>query len=424
MSMEKGVDKKTIILFLSLVLLFYSSPSLSGQMQGNVTPIAKNTTVSLKIRESMQDCLFFTTCPDSVVKGSLYIFETANWNCGNQEFNGTTHLKIVDSSGQVLVRTSSNVSLSRLEISYLQAYFSSELLGTYYAMASTSYHNKTIAVNCTFQVIEKKPSRGGKEIPAPAPAPKIISLEPILPRKALNVTQTGTLAVKVGVENTGSELFNLTVEPQPGRGWNKTKAYVSSIEPNETIYRTISVTPSQKIAPSTYVVPVGIIRKGEVVERGFFIVEVRKKPLLVKDLEIVEYPANITLFQGEKKNVSTFIKNTGNITLHNVSLSIENEKDCILPSKLPGGVRLGVGKTKEFSFEVIARKVIDVCNASLIASSQEARSIRTMRLEIREKLLFPLRPLNLFYRAIIRALFLVVESLPLPAELPYPFVFS
>jgi hypothetical protein len=404
-------------IFYTLFILLITStflPALAlAQNESNVSNASEKIPLPFEVSVApfQMVCLFFLSCPSFVPQNELIIIQTVNVNCGNQPINATTSLRIENSTGTIMKEKSENISLNAsLEERPFSMYFSTYVPnGTYIAIAETNFSNVSVRVNRTFDIV-KAAWNLTQRITIWTPARRIVRMEITPPRIRLNVSRGNTLLVPIEVRNTGTVVLkNVSIDPTVPAGWNKTIAYIGSLPLNQTVTRNIGITPGIDVRPASYLVLVEGKYNGETLDTDFFTIRVIREGN--GSISIEEYPVIFEVEQETAKNFSVLVKNTGNMSLHDVTLQLENEERCIFPYNFPIKEELGVGETTYISSEIIPKSVITTCNATVIVISDEgAVSTATIIIKVRRRMGFPAT--------------LILEAMKFVTENPILVIFS
>ena len=377
------VEKKIFFVIIELIISF---SIVFGQEKGEFvnTSEAVQVPINITVVPKQMVCLFFVSAPSFVPKNEIVIFHTVNVNCGNMPVNGTTLIRIVNSTGYVFKERSRKFFLNKsLERLPFNLFFSATVPnGTYTVVAKTHFNNTTISINRTFDVVTAAWNLT-QRIPIYTPLKIIEALKIHTPEEELNASRGNTLLVPLRIENMGTvDLLNVKIVPVVPTGWNATPAYINKLPFNGNITRNVGVTPGKDVLLTSHLILVEAIYKNKTLDRDFFIVRVRAKKGV--EMSIDEYPVVFDVMQGNAKNFSIIIRNTGNVTLHNLKVKLENEKECLFPYRFPVYPELDPKKTAVISAEVVGKNVVRSCKVSLILSSEEGAT-KTVIVTVRVK---------------------------------------
>lgn len=407
--------RKIFLLFMVLAVLALSSSALAqnetvfpGYNVSKQTPLPINVSVA----SSKRVCLFFISAPSFVPQDEMVFFYTVNMNCGNQPIDGTTSIEVRNSTGSLMNHESKEIFMNNsLERRPFNMFWSASVPnGTYKVTAETSFGNQSINRTKTFDVL-KAARNLTRRVTVWTPRRRVIRLDISLPERKMNVSRGNTLLAPVKVTNKGTiTLKNVSIAPTVPSGWNSTPAYIQSLKYNQTVSRNIGLKPSKKVRPARYMVLLEGIYRNDTLDRDYLIVSVRRAGK--KNLKLEEFPITFEARQRTPKNYSALVRNTGNLSLHDVTIKFENEEDCLYPVDFPEKEELKPDESTTLTTELTPRNVIRTCNVTVIATSKEkaiATGISTIN--VRRRMGFPATLLNQLINFVTKHPLLVIMAI-------------
>ncbi len=213
------------------------------------------------------------------------------------------------------------------------------------------------------------PSPTPEPLPTPLPGPIEINIYPVEPE--ISGMQEQTTPVLFEIENLGSSTASdITLEPIVGEEWGFESAQIDTIDSGEKLNRTLFITPTYKVEPSTYAIPVQALdSSGNVLDLAYFWFEVLPGEFLAK-IKILESPGEITLESDSVGEIPIMIKNVGVKPLTKISAKLENIENCIVNITSPE-LKLDSEEEANFNLKVRTRTGPKTCNAMLIIESKE-----------------------------------------------------
>ncbi|MDY6773935.1 MAG: NEW3 domain-containing protein, partial [Candidatus Nanohaloarchaea archaeon] len=214
------------------------------------------------------------------------------------------------------------------------------------------------------------------------PGPVKINLRPV--NETVKGPQGKLTPVSFTVENIGGSVAsNITIEPEPGGGWEVRPARVDSLQPNETVNRTVFLRPSATTPPATYAVPTRAVSpENKSLDLTYFRFQVVPGNNLSR-IRIAESPPEISLKSEGEISIPILVRNTGKKPLTGVKARLQNVGNC-LRSQDSNTVELGTGEEKTVTLTVSTAQGPSQCLSTLIVSSdQDAYAISRMKLDVR-----------------------------------------
>jgi uncharacterized membrane protein len=173
------------------------------------------------------------------------------------------------------------------------------------------------------------------------------------------------------VTNIGNyPVDNITLLPIVPDGWEYHTAFVTYLNVNETVNRTIFVKAPYDADLTTYVIPVKAIRGNATLDIDYYWLEL--KIMLNRTLlELVEVLRIININPNSEITVPALIRNVGEIKLTNIFARLENSELCLESFTFDPIDVLDPNETQTLSMHLKSKGVPTECKATLIVGTEE-----------------------------------------------------
>ncbi|MFB6245360.1 MAG: hypothetical protein ABEJ03_03350 [Candidatus Nanohaloarchaea archaeon] len=246
--------------------------------------------------------------------------------------------------------------------------------------------NRTVPQDVNRTGGEANRSVEGRSSDNPGSFPRpILELEP--ENQSITAVRSRFARVKMNVRNLGDiPVTDLTISPLLSKfegGWEAQNASVENISSGENTSRLIHIKPPSTAEPGRYIVPVSAYTSRGRADLDFVHLDVRKENFQAK-ISVLEAPRQIRLEAGQSQVAPVLIENTGKRKLSNVSLDVQNLRDCAEVT-YPEIGDLGVNETASVPLQIRTASAVSNCNSTIMVSSEEgAFAFSKMRTDIVE----------------------------------------
>ncbi len=201
--------------------------------------------------------------------------------------------------------------------------------------------------------------------PTPQPTPPKINLK--LEKKKFEVQQGETFLVPYNVTNEGEVSVDLTISALLPPDWQVLNQSFNL--PTGAVKRgELTLIVAEDALPTKYLVPV-VAKVGDAIvdmEVAEVVVYPRYK---VSRLEIIEAPATFVLYEGQNATLPLLVKNTGDVELHNITLTLQNAEKCI--ERVEGSYSLKPGEMKSLNYILVPKEAPRKCESIAILKTKE-----------------------------------------------------
>lgn len=205
--------------------------------------------------------------------------------------------------------------------------------------------------------------------PEPEPTPTVeILLIPI--NTSYKAYQGQMIPTIYKVENIGeTSIENISIEPVLMEGWKYSETLIDFLNVSSYVNRTMFITPPEDATPGMYAIPIRAIVENDTADIAYIWIEVLFGKHLAT-IRIVEAPEVIEVESLSNITIPILLENIGKKDLHNVSIRIENEEQCLSEWEAEE-ILLNRSDTKSIDFRITTKEGPQTCRTNLIVFSKE-----------------------------------------------------
>lgn len=221
---------------------------------------------------------------------------------------------------------------------------------------------------------EPEPEPEPEPQPQPEPDPEArpnLELEPV--NRTYTARRQQPKEISITARNMGrSPLSDITIIPQTqvlDGDWQGNDASITSLEADNSLNRSVVITPPATADPGLYTVPVVARNNQSRLDTDYFYVDVRRTSFEPR-FSILESPRSLQLTKGSSQQLPILVENTGEEPLSNISAEIQNIGECATVNSQTVET-LEPNETTSVNVEISALNNSQTCNSTLLINSQE-----------------------------------------------------
>ncbi|MEA3255723.1 MAG: hypothetical protein U9Q22_07820 [Candidatus Altiarchaeota archaeon] len=195
-----------------------------------------------------------------------------------------------------------------------------------------------------------------------------INIEPV--EREITGRQGEFTPVIFNISNIGNvEVTNITLVPMVPPGWEFRTALVSFLNVSESINRTIFVKAPYTVT-GTFAIPVKAVVNNFTLDTDYFWITIEEALFRLR-LELLEVPKTISITVNSNLSIPILIKNTGKVSLHDITARLENSELCLESFSLQSIKIIEPGELEPSEINIRSKGTPMRCNATLIVGSRE-----------------------------------------------------
>lgn len=210
--------------------------------------------------------------------------------------------------------------------------------------------------------------------PQPEPDPEArpnLELEPV--NRTYTAQRQQPREISITASNMGqSPLSDITIIPQTQvleGDWQGNDASITSLDPDNSLNRSVVITPPATADPGLYTVPVVARNNQSRLDTDYFYVDVERTSFEPR-FSILESPRSLQLTKGSSQQLPILVENTGQEPLTNISAEIQNIGECATVDSQTVET-LAPNETTSITVQISSLNNSQTCNSTLLINSQE-----------------------------------------------------